>query len=302
MTNLAGLDFKLLQVFEALMLERNVSRAAQRVAMAQPSLSSALSRLRLLFGDELFVRTPKGMRPTARALALADPIAGVLGQVRKIVAPDGAFDPEVSERRFVLGVAPFATYVLIPAFIALFRREAPNASICFRSLELQDEAQLLDEARIDLAVGIVVDLPKRFGTCRLFQDRPVCIARRSHPELRQGLTLERFVALPHAHATHYLEALVDAALAQQGLVRRVAVIGHNYRALGLMIASSDLLAIVPARAAADLARREDIEVHEIPLALAPQPIGLAWSKHGDSDRAVRWLRDRIRDVTGEAPP
>jgi DNA-binding transcriptional LysR family regulator len=175
----------------------------------------------------------------------------------------------------------------------MLRREAPNVSVCFRSLELQDETQLLDEARIDLAVGIVVDLPKRFGSCTLFWDYPVCISRRSHPALRHGLTMECFLAIPHAHATHYMQAVVDAALAQEGFARRVAVVVHNYQALGTAVASSDLLAIVPARAASDLAGREDIEVHELPLDLAQQPIGMAWSKHGESDPAVRWLRDRI---------
>ena len=97
-----------------------------------------------------------------------------------------------------------------------------------------------------------------------------------------------------------MEALVDTTLAQQGLSRRLAVIGHNYCALGSMIACCDLLAVVPARAAFDLARRESVEVHEIPLALPPQPVGLAWSKHGESDPAVRWLRDRLRNVLGEA--
>jgi DNA-binding transcriptional LysR family regulator len=299
MANLSGLDFKLLHVFEALLIERNVTRAAERVAMAQPSLSNALARLRHLFDDELFVRTPKGMRPTARALALAGPITEMLKQVRKLAKPDSGFDSAVSERRFVIGVAPFATYVLLPSFVRMFREEAPHSSVCFRSLELQDEAQLLDEARIDLAVGIVVDLPKRFGSCTLFWDRPVCIARRLHPDLLHGLTMEHFLAVPHAHATHYMQTVVDTALAREGLARRVAVIVHNYQALGVMVANTDMLAIVPARAGSDLARDGSIQVHDLPFAIAEQPIGLAWSKHGESDPAVCWLRDRISQLCNE---
>lgn len=168
--------------------------------------------------------------------------------------------------------------------------------MCNYSLELQDEARLLDEAQIDLAVGIVVDLPKRFGTCVLFRDRPVCITRKAHPALLGGMTIERFIALPHAHATH------DAALAQQGLSRRVVMIGHNYQAIGVMVANSDLLGIVPERTASDLARRAEIDVHELPLPLGEQLVGLAWSKHGESDPAVMWLRDRICRVVVEAPP
>ena len=301
MTNLAALDFTLLAAFEALLLERNVTRAAERVGMAQPSMSNALSRLRHLFDDELFVRTPNGMQPTARALSLARPITEMLGQVRRLLAADTAFDPATSERRFVLGVAPFATYTLLPALLPMFRREAPLAQMHFFSLELQDESRLLDESRMDLAVGIVCDLPKRFGTRVLYHDRPVCIARKAHPALRNGLTLEHFVALPHMHATHYMQAVVDAALAQHGLVRRIAISGHNYLATGVAVANSDLLAIVPERMACDMARHGAIEVHDVPLPLEAQPVGLAWSKHGQSDPAVTWLRDRMCDVISEKP-
>ncbi|HKW54912.1 MAG TPA: LysR family transcriptional regulator [Stellaceae bacterium] len=301
MANLAALDFTLLAAFEALLTERNVTRAAERVGMAQPSMSNALSRLRHLFDDELFVRTPKGMQPTTRALSLAQPVSEMLGQVRRLLDADAAFDPSTSERRFVLGVAPFASYTLLPAFIRMFRREAPHARVHFFSLELQDEARLLDESQIDLAVGIVIDLPKRFGTCVLFRDRPVCITRKDHPALRDGLTLERFVALPHVHATHYMQTVVDAALAQHGLKRRVVMNGHNYLAIGVMVAHSDLLAIVPERMACDAVRRGEIDVHELPLPIEDQPVGLAWSKHGQSDPAVMWLRDRIRDVMADRP-
>jgi DNA-binding transcriptional LysR family regulator len=301
MANLAALDFTLLAAFEALLLERNVTRAADRVGMAQPSMSNALSRLRSLFDDELFVRTPKGMQPTTRALALARPITEMLGQVRRLLDADTAFDPATSERRFVLGVAPFATYTMLPPFVRMFRREAPHAQVQYFSLELQDEARLLDESQIDLAVGIVVDLPKRFCTRVLFRDRPVCITRKAHPALRDGLTLERFVALPHVHATHYMQTVVDGALAQHGLTRRVVMSGHNYLAVGVMVAHSDLLAIVPARMAHHMAHRGEIDVHELPLPLEEQPVGLAWSKHGQSDPAVMWLRDRICDVMADRP-
>jgi DNA-binding transcriptional LysR family regulator len=241
------------------------------------------------------------MQPTTRALSLARPISEMLGQVRRLLDADTAFDPATSERRFVLGVAPFANYTLLPPFVRMFRREAPHAQVNFLSLELQDEARLLDESQIDLAIGIVVDLPKRFGTCVLFRDRPVCITRKAHPALRDGMTLERFVALPHVHATHYMQIIVDAALAQHGLARRVVMSGHNYLAVGVMVAHSDLLAIVPARMAHDMAHRGEIDVHELPLPIEDQPVGLAWSKHGQSDPAVMWLRDRIRDVIADRP-
>jgi DNA-binding transcriptional LysR family regulator len=276
-----------------------VTRAADRVGMAQPSMSNALSRLRHLFDDELFVRTPNGMQPTTRALALARPVSEMLSHGRRLLHVETGFDPSTSERRFVLGMAPFASYTLLPPFVRMFRREAPYVHMNFFSLELHDESRLLDESQIDLAVGIVCDLPKRFGTCELFRDRPVCISRKDHPALTDGLTLEHFVALPHAHATHYMQAVVDAALAAQGLSRCVVMTGHNYQAIAVAVAVGDLLAVVPARMAYDLARRGEIDVHDVPLPLEEQPIGIAWSKHGNSDPAVMWLRDRVCEIAGD---
>ena len=301
MANLAALDFTLLGAFEALLIDRNVTRAAERVGMAQPSMSNALTRLRHLFDDELFVRTPNGMQPTSRALALARPITDILDQVRRLLDDGDAFEPSITEHHFVLGVAPFASYTMLPPFIRMFRREAPHAHVHYYSLEAQDVARLLDESQIDLAIGVVADLPKRFGSLVLFHDRPVCIARKAHPALRDGMTIERFVALPHVHATHYIEGVVDAALAQQGLARRVVITGHNYLAVGMVVAQSDLLAVVPGRMAYDLAGRNAIDVHDVPLPLAEQPVGLAWSKHGQSNPAVIWLRDRICDLMMERP-
>ncbi|HEX6842381.1 MAG TPA: LysR family transcriptional regulator [Stellaceae bacterium] len=298
MANLSALDFTLLAAFEALLVERNVTRAADRVGMAQPSMSNALSRLRHLFDDELFVRTPNGMQPTMRALALARPVSEMLSQGRRLLHADTAFDPSTSDRRFIVGTAPFANYTLLPPVVRMVRREAPLIHMQFFSLELHDESQLLDEARIDLAIGIICDLPKRFGTRELFRDRPVCISRKHHPALARGLTLENFVALPHAHATHYMQVVVDAALTAHGLSRRVVMSGHNYQAIAVAVAVSDLLAVVPARMACDLARRGEIDVHDVPLPLDEQPVGIAWSKHGESDPAVTWLRDRICEIMG----
>ncbi len=298
MPNLSALDINLLLAFEALLLEGSVTKAADRAGMAQPTMSNALSRLRYLFDDELFVRTPKGMQPTARARELAGPISDLLARMRKLLHRAGPFDPMTTEHCFVIGIAPFANHTMLPSFVRMFRREAPNANVHYYSLEQHDEAELLDEALIDLAIGIVVDLPKRFGVCTLFWDRPVCISRKAHPALRHGMALDRFVEIPHAHATHYMETVVDLALTQQGLARRVAMIGHSYWGLGVMVANSDLLAIVPERVASELARFGHIDAHEIPLALEAQPIGVAWSKHGESDPAVNWLRQRICDLFG----
>src|SRR5262249_47428367 len=188
--NLASIDLNLLVAFEALLAERNVSRAAQRVGLAQPSMSHALTRLRVLFGDELFVRTPREMKPTPRALDLAAPIADALEQVRRAFEPTSTFDPRASDRRFRVAGSQYVDFVLGVLLVPMLMRAAPRA--CFEALH-KDETeaiQLLDTGVIDLAIGRFTDAPKRLRAAPLYEERWVCIARRDHPGLRDGLTLD----------------------------------------------------------------------------------------------------------------
>jgi DNA-binding transcriptional LysR family regulator len=295
MKNLAAIDLNLLVVFEALLAERNVSRAGDRIGLAQPSISRSLAQLRALFGDELFVRTPKEMRPTARALELAAPIAEALDKVRSTLQRQEAFDPATSRRKLAIGATFYANFTMLPEFIRILRTEAPNLCVFVRSLGFRDAIGFLDESKIDLAIGVFADMPKRIATCELTSDHFVCVSRRNHPGLAGGLTLESFVAQAHARwslAREPTEA-IDAALARHHLKRNVAFVLQGFYPLVVAVASSDLLAVVPARVAHALAPREAIDVHELPLDLPPLAIAIAWSKHGEVDAASRWMRERI---------
>ena len=293
MKNLAVIDLNLLVVFEALMAERNVSRAGDRIGVAQPSISRSLAQLRALFGDELFVRTPKEMRPTVRALELAVPIAEALDKVRSTLQRQEAFDPATSRRRLAIGATFYANFAMLPAFIRVLRAEAPHLCVFVRSLGFRDAVDFLDESKIDLAIGVSADAPKRIATCELTSDHFVCISRRNHPGLAKGLTLETFVAHPHVRwslARDPTEA-VDAVLARRHLKRNVAIVLQGFYPLVVAVANSDLLAVVPAQVAKSLASREGLDVHELPLDLPRLAVAIAWSKHSEDDAATRWMRD-----------
>ena len=292
--NLAAVDINLLVVFEALLIERNVSRAAGRVGLAQPSVSNALARLRALFSDSLFIRTPQGMRPTPRALELAEPIVSALQQVRAALEPPVAFDPATATQKFTIGAADnidFAFAIVGPKLC----QAAPRATFSLISLVHSETAYpMLDDGSLDVAVGLFTAVPKRFSTVSLYWERYVCIAHSEHPDLLDGLTLERFVALPHLVVTRDAGA-VDNALAKRGLERSVAVQVPVYSVVPYLIEDSRLLAVVGKRIGHRLAATMNVKYHPLPLEVEPWNVSAVWP--GQDNPAIAWLVTVIRQAS-----
>src|SRR6185437_12887590 len=213
--NLAAVDLNLLVAFEALLVERNVSRAAKRIGLAQPSMSSALARLRLLFADELFVRTPREMRPTPRALALAGPVCQALQQIRTSLKKPEIFDPAATERRFMIGGSDNADFSLAPA-MAHVLKAAPKIAIEILSLEKDSAVAMLDDGVLDFAVGCFDAQPKRFASAALYRDRYVCVRDRRLQPQRNRLTLEDFARARHLHVALDTAGSIDETLAAHG--------------------------------------------------------------------------------------
>src|SRR5205823_653974 len=263
--NLAAVDLNLLVVFEALLIERNVSRAAGRIGLTQPSVSNALARLRALIGDTLFVRTPQEMRPTPRALELAEPIVNALQQVRAALESPTGFDPATATRKFTIGAAANVDFALANGALRL-SQAAPRAAFSLLPLARSEaEYPMLDDGSLDVAVGLFRAVPKRFGTASLYWERYVCIAHSEHPDLVDGLTLERFVGLPHLVVTRDAGA-VDDALAKQGLELSVAVDVPFYAIVPYMVEGSRLLAVVGERIGQRLAATTNVRCYPLPLA------------------------------------
>jgi DNA-binding transcriptional LysR family regulator len=295
--DLAEIDLNLLVVFEALLIERNVSRAARRVGLAQPSVSNALTRLRALFSDDLFIRTPQEMRPTPRALDLAEPIRQALQQVRSALQPPAAFNPAIATRRFTLGAADNADFALaigLPAFC----QAAPHAELKIITVANYATAySMLDAGSLDIAVGLFRAVPKRFKTISLYWERYVCAAHHDHPELVDGLKLESFVSLPHLTVTRDTAGIVDAALAKRGLARRVAVQVPYFAVVPHLIENTRLLAVVGERIGHRFAATASVRCHRIPLDLEPWNVSAVWTRQDNPDKATAWLLAMLQQTS-----
>ena len=293
--NVLGFDLNLLLVFQTLMTEQSVSRAAQKLGLAQPTVSSALRRLRLLLHDDLFMRTPQGIRPTPRALELATPIAEALEQLRTGLHPRELFDAATTQRHFAIGASDNVDYALAPGFAA-FCRDAPLATFNLVEAIGESAISMLDVGSIDVAVGLFDSLPKRFDSTPLYFENYICVARRDHPELGGGLTLQKFVALPHLLVFRDTAKTVDAALAARGLVRRIAARVPTFALAPHLLSGTDLLTVVGERIGHDFVAHADFQCHPVPLDLPPWQISAIWRRRVNPDEGILWLLEKFKDA------
>ncbi|WP_245486721.1 LysR family transcriptional regulator [Rhizobium ruizarguesonis] len=198
MNNLQAVDLNLLVAFDAIMAERSVTRAGARIGRTQPAMSAALARLRQLFQDELFVRSPSGLEPTPRALDLAEPIGKSLRHAQEALAFSGVFDPRSSSASFRLGLSEHPAFALLPKLLAAIRQAAPNISVDVKGFVARERAvEMLDAGEVDAAVGVPVSSSPRILSRLLFEESFVSIVRADHPAAAEGLDLETFVGLDH---------------------------------------------------------------------------------------------------------
>ena len=287
MQNLARIDVTLLALFEVLVAERNLTRAAARIGMAQPSASKALDRLRDLFADPLFLRSGGGMRPTTRALELAPQVSTVLAQLRALVADEVPFDPARARGEIRIAMSDASEFALLPQIVALFAARAPHVTLKARPLDKDRVFALLDEGRLDAVIGVFSDRPKRILATPLYEERFVCLARADHPALAAGLNLDAFTTLPHLLVTLRDDArgAVDEALARIGRQRRVVATLTRFLAVPAVLAQTDAIATVPARFAA---AARGCRLHEPPFAIAGWTEELLWRAGADRDPLTAW--------------
>ena len=194
--NWRAFDLNLLIVFDGVMQDRNVTRAAKRLGISLPAMSHALNRLRYLLKDDLFVRTPRGMLPTPRAEQLALPLRHALAEMQRALEPD-RFVPAKADRRFTLAIDNYAAVVLAAPLVAAVSAAAPSVQLDLRPSGTFDVVDRLDTGDLDLAIGNVENAGERFGTAPLLEDRFVTVMRRKHPTARRTLSPKMFAGLPH---------------------------------------------------------------------------------------------------------
>ncbi|HGM5485029.1 TPA: LysR family transcriptional regulator [Serratia marcescens] len=303
--NLASVDLNLLVVFEALYQTRNVTAAGRRLNRAQPSVSNALARLRILLNDPLFVRSSGAMAPTPRAHQLMPQIQQVLEQIHLALAPPARFDPATAgQRRFTLAAGDYADILLLPAIISRLRQTAPGIDIRVSRLDRHNIYRQLDRGEVDIALGGHLSGAESHYVRTLFEEHLVCIASRSHPQLADGRwDLARYLSLPHGLYAPAddgsARGLVDRRLAEIGGQRRVAVTFSHIAALPAVVADSDLIATLAASAARHFSDPQRVRILPLPdeLAIAPFPIELIAGRQAQRDPALIWLCELIGQLS-----
>jgi len=293
---LSTFDLNLLLVFEAVLRDRSVTKAGQRLGLSQPAMSHALNRLRWLLKDQLFVRTPEGMAPTPRAEELAQPVRQALGGLEAALDPEG-FAPARSDRRFSLALNNYAAVVLAGPVTAECAALAPNVRLLLRPSGTLDLPELLDRGEIDLAIAATDPPANRFASRLLVEDEYVTVMRRGHPRARGTLDVATFAGLPHFVISSSGEdtRFIDAALTAEGLAREV-VLQAPYLSAGAVLARSDMVAVLGRGVAREFGRAHPIVVRELPFRAPPLRSRMLWHKRFDDHKAHRWLRETIASV------
>ncbi|OKO69220.1 hypothetical protein AC629_41445 [Bradyrhizobium sp. NAS80.1] len=296
--NLASIDLNLLVAFEALMEERNVTRAGERVGLAQPSMSSTLTRLRVLFGDDLFVRTASGMRPTARALALVQPISDALGQIRGVLEPGSAFDPASAQRRLVIGVTDYGDLVVVPPLVAALRREAPGIDLVVRPIiDAATSVASLEHGDVDALIGGYLPASTRITRCMLFEENFVCIRDARHAKRKARLSRDDYTRLPHALFSSAggdgHPGAIDTMLARHGRKRRTAITLAHVVAVPFAVAGTDLVATMAERIARRFAATAGVSIAPVPYDVEAFTIDLLHTRRAVADPALRWFIELV---------
>ncbi|AUN29515.1 LysR family transcriptional regulator [Niveispirillum cyanobacteriorum] len=291
--NLAGIDLNLLTALEALLRERSVTRAAEAVGLSQPAMSRALGRLRALFDDRLFVRGVYGLIPTPRAMAVEEPLQRALAGLRGVLMSPG-FDPARHQGRFRVLCPDVQCMELLPTLANRLQRTAPGVElevISFRT----DPLGTVEAGEADLSVGYHPQIRAGFHATKVYNSSFSCLVRADHPVVTEGLTLKRFVDMPHilVTVTGRGGGAVDTALATRGLSRQVAVRLPHFMAAPLVVAQTDMVLTVPS----GLARRIAVLA---PLAILPPPVELpgfdvrvVWHERFQDDPAHTWFRREV---------
>lgn len=243
--NYNQLDLNLLNVFDAVMTELNVTRAADRLRMTQPAVSNALKRLRHLLDDELFIKAPGGVRPTPKALEIWSPIRDALTQIRQTLEP-ATFDPATVTATLTIAMSDFTANLILPKLIAVLEESAPNIDVRTMLTTNIDAPMLLERAEIDVAVGVFPSPGVRLRSHTLLTSPFVCVMRRNHPLAKKKLTLERYVQAKHLLVTLTGEStgLIDPLLQERGLKRRIAATVNQFAVAPQLVINSDLIAIL----------------------------------------------------------
>jgi DNA-binding transcriptional LysR family regulator len=305
--NFRTLDLNLLKVFDEVMAEGNLTRAARNLAMTQPAVSNALKRLRDSLDDPLFVRSGYGVEPTALATAIWPAVRDALTQLRAAIAPP-QFDPSSSRATFVLAMADATAALVTPGLLARIEREAPGVTLRVLPLTTRDPRSLLDSSEIDMAIGhfpaVMAALVlaamqegehENYGHERLYSSHYVCVMRRDHPLAKARLSLDAFCEARHLLVSFSGRpyGFVDEALAELGRKRRVVLTVNQFFTAGQVVMRSDLLTVLPRHFLASSGIGLRLAQRPLPMSMPEVHVDMVWHRRQDARSEHVWLRSQI---------
>lgn len=311
--NFRTLDLNLLRVFDAVMVERNVTRAAAQLAMTQPAVSNALRRLREAIGEDLFVPGSTGVTPTPQADALWPAVRTAMARLRDVFDPQG-FDPLHDERSFTLTMADATAAVLVPPLLDALERDHGAVTMRVEPLTSRDPRALLERGSGDAAIGFFPDVARvlaaaagrdEFQIDALYACEYVCVMRRSHPLARGNrLSLDDYCAARHvrvsfAGRTH---GFVDEALAGLGRSRRVVLTVNHFSTAAQVVQRSDLLTVFPRSYVPVSGVAGDLVIRPFPCTLPRIDVGMLWHRRHEREPGHRWLRALVARVAASVAP
>jgi DNA-binding transcriptional LysR family regulator len=304
------LDLNLLRVFDAVMTEQNLTRAADHLAMTQPAVSNALRRLRDTLGDELLIRTAHGVKPTPRAEELWPTVRKALSSLEEAVAPT-VFDVSKTQATFRMAMADSTAALLLPSLVRSIESEAPGVNVRMVPLTTREPRPMLLRGDIDLAVGFfpgVVaqlaggpDTPIRHE--RLYSGQYVCVMRKDHPLANQELTLDTYCSANHLLVSFSGRAhgLSDEALAQLNRERRILLTVNQFFTAGRVVANSDLITVLPRHLIASTGMTGALIAKSLPYKLPDVHVDMLWHERDARSPSHKWLREHLNAMTsGEA--
>ncbi len=293
--NVRDLDLNLLRVFDAVLRARSVTAAAGQLALTQPAASNALARLRSVFGDALFLRTPQGMEPTPFARELAEPVRQALALLESALAHGPGFDPATSGRRFRFYMSDLGQIEFLPPLVERVRRIAPGVRLEAPALEPEHVADALTAGSIDLAVGFLPALGPPLRRQALFSDPYLCLMRAGHPIAT--LTKKKFLEASHVLVTYRGgHRVVEEALERAGAASRIVLRVPHFTVVPMVLERTDLILTLPARVARAFERRGRLKALPPPVPVPPANVAVHWHERFDADAGNRWLREQLAEL------
>lgn len=308
--NFRQLDLNLLRVFDTVMAERNLTRAAEQLSLTQPAISSALKRLRESVGEDLLTRVAFGVKPTARAEALWPEVRAALAQLRAAFDP-GEFQPQLEPASFRLTMSDAISTTLMPQVVSQIESIGAQTNLRVVPPATLNPRAMLERDEVDVAVGHFPDTVASIGVegraatlrhRRLYDSQYVCVMRRGHPLAGQPLTLDAYCEAHHLMVSFSgrPHGQVDQALAALGRQRRIVLTVNQFFTAGQVVTQSDLLTVLPLSFVAATGTQDQVVTRALPFALAPIAVQMLWPVRQDADPAHRWLRALVQQAAGVA--